>query len=97
MKTYTDEQISKIRDALIESNNYRSRHFRCKLAEEALAELDRPVVMEPVAWRVAGFSEGRLIAHALYFTIEQARTTASVFASHYPTVKTDPLYKGDKS
>ena len=48
MKTYTDEQIIKIRKALVASINvpcYGGHPYQ----EEALAELDKPVVMEPVA------------------------------------------------
>ena len=65
MKTYTEEQIAKIRESLVTSrydvevclnlvrNTGRYAAYSQQLIEhdEALAELDKPVVMEPVAWQ----------------------------------------------
>jgi hypothetical protein len=46
---------------------------------------------EPEAFLVEGLSNGELISHQLYFTLDDAKRTAAVFATHYPTVNTKAL------
>jgi len=59
--------------------------------DPAISDLEAPEV-EPVAFLVEGMHDGKLISHALYFTVDEAKNTASVFSQHYPTVNTKPLY-----
>lgn len=47
---------------------------------------------EPVAYLVEGWHDGKLIAHIPHVTLEDAKTSAAVFAQHYTTTKTIPLY-----
>ena len=46
---------------------------------------------EPAAFLVEGFCDGKLISHQLFFNVEDAKSTASVFAQHYPMVTTTAL------
>ena len=50
------------------------------------------VEQSPAAYLVDGWCEEKLISHALYFTVDEAKKTASVFAQHYPSVHTMALY-----
>jgi len=47
---------------------------------------------EPVAWLVEGWHDGKLIAHIPHLSLDDAKTSASVFSQHYTTTKTVPLY-----
>ena len=47
MKTYTDEQVAKLREALTNSLPFRESVYSLHKHNEARSELDRPVVMEP--------------------------------------------------
>lgn len=55
---------------------------------EALAQPEP----EPVAWLVEGWHDGKLIAHISHLSLDDAKTSASVFSQHYTTTKTVPLY-----
>jgi len=56
------------------------------------AALARPQDVEPVAWRVEGWHEGKRVAYITRDTLEDAKASAAVFAQHYTTVHTIPLY-----
>ena len=47
---------------------------------------------KPVAYLVQGCANGSMISHSLFHDLDSAKKTASVFAEHYPTVHTIPLY-----
>ena len=56
------------------------------------AVLAKRAQQAPAAWLVEGMHEGRLIAHQVHLTSADALQLAAVFARHYPTVHTKPLY-----
>lgn len=47
---------------------------------------------EPVAWLVEGWHDGKLIAHIVHLKLDEANDSASVFATHYSTVRKLQLY-----
>lgn len=62
-----------------------------KVAMDLHEALAAPM-LEPVAYLVEGWHDGKLIAHIPHVTLEDAKTSAAVFAQHYTTTKTIPLY-----
>lgn len=89
----TDEQIGEIYVPWVDdrgsthaglmkaANTARDKQWQDMLAQQV-----------PVAYVVEGFDGDKLYAHQLYFTLDEARKTASVFVQHYPIVNTRPLY-----
>jgi len=61
--------------------------------QEAAALLRRwPDAGKPVAWLVEGWHDGKLIAHIVHLTLDEAKASAAVFSQHYTTTKMVPLY-----
>lgn len=91
----TGRLVSLTEDA--ERYGYVTRNRNVQLAlEDYLRNLTEAAPVEqrqePAAFKVEGWYEGKLMAHILHFTVEEAKATASEFAKHYTTTHTIPLF-----
>lgn len=63
-----------------------------KVTKDLAERLEQDERAVPAAFKVSGLDGGKLYAHQLYFTADEAKRTASEFAKHYTITKTEPLY-----